>query len=189
MDIEKLKSAIESLLFVSGEPVKISKISKICGAQKAEVENALMALSAEYSARQSGLTIVRSGDEVQMATSSENAEFVEQLVKGEFQESLTPASLEVLSIVAYRGPVTRADIESIRGVNSSFTLRNLLLRGLVGREENPKDARSYIYNISIEFLKHLGIDSAQKLPEYENLSQDARMQSIVDNQESLANSQ
>ncbi|MCX6765620.1 MAG: SMC-Scp complex subunit ScpB [Candidatus Moranbacteria bacterium] len=179
MEINKLKSIIESLLFVSGEPVKLSRLAKITQALKPEVENALMMLSAEYSTKKSGLILVRSGDEVQMATQPDNAQFVKQLIRGELQESLSSAALEVLSIVAYRGPITRSEIESIRGVNCTYTLRNLLLRGLVRREENPKDARGYIYQISFDFLKVLGMDDVKKLPDYERLSSDERVQSII----------
>lgn len=179
MDIDKLKSIIESLLFISGEPVKISKMARIIDVPKAEVENALMILRGEYESQEKGMAIIRKGDEVQMATNPENAGFIEQLIKGELQESLSSAALEVLSIAAYRGPITRANIEAVRGVNSSFTLRNLLLRGLLTREINPKDARSYIYEISFDFLKHLGIDDIKKLPEYDNLAQDSRLDAII----------
>ncbi len=181
MEKDKLKSILESLLFVSGEPVMVSRLAKISGAPKAEIENAVMILSGEYESRERGLRIIKKGDEIQLASNPENASFAEQLVKGELQESLSPAASEVLSIIAYRGPITRAGIEAIRGVNCTYTLRNLLLRGLVDREENPKDARSYVYKITFDFLKHLGIDDIKKLPEYENLSNDSRIQSITDN--------
>ncbi len=179
MELEKLKSIIESLLFISGEPIKISRLAKITGTGKPEVENALMMLSADFNSQKRGVTIIKKEDEVQMATNPDNAVFAEQLVKGELREPLTPAALEVLSIAAYRGPITRADIETIRGVNCSYTLRNLLLRGLVDRQDNPKDARSYIYRITFDFLKHLGIDDIKKLPEYESLSRDSRLDAIV----------
>lgn len=181
MEAEKLKSIIESLLFISGEPLKISRLAKIIGVPKAETENAIMVLSGEYEAQKRGIRMIRKGEEIQLVTDPGNAGFMEQLIKGELQESLSPASLEVLSIVTYRGPITRSDIEAVRGVNCTYTLRNLLLRGLVTREENPKDARGYIYEASFDFLKHLGIDDIKKLPEYESLSRDSRIQSITYN--------
>lgn len=180
MDQEKLKSIIESLLFISGEPTKISRIAKITGAPKPEVENAVMMLQAEYAGGR-GMVIIKKEDEVQMATSPENSSFISDLVKSEIQENLSRAALEVLSIVAYRGPITRMDVEAIRGVNSSFTLRSLLIRGLVERIENPKDSRGYLYKISFEFLKKLGIDSIGKLPDFETLSSDSRIDSIIQN--------
>lgn len=179
MDQEKLKSAIESILFIGGEPVKLTRIAKITGAPKPEIENAIMALQGEYSGKKGGLILIKKDDEVQMATSSENALFVDQLVKSEIQENLSKASLEVLSIVAYRGPIARVDIEAIRGVNCSFTVRALTMRGLLERNENPNDGRGYLYKISFDFLKKLGLDSVDKLPDYEKLSQDGRIDSII----------
>lgn len=183
MDQEKLKSIIESLLFTSGEPVKVSRLVKITESSKPEVENAILALSNDYASRKSGLVVVRKEKEVQLATNPDNAKYAEQLIKGVLQESLSAAAIEVLSIIAYRGPITRMNIESIRGVSCSYTLRNLLLRGLVTREENPKDARGYIYSISFEFLKNMGLTNLKELPDYENLSNDERIQSVISNQE------
>lgn len=177
MDLEKLKSTIESILFVSGEPVKISKISKISGRPKPEIENALMLLQSEYLNR--GLAIIKKEDMVEMATNPENSEYISELIKSEIQENLSQAALEVLAIVAYRSPITRAELESIRGVNSSFTIRSLLMRGLLERIENPKDNRGYLYKISFKFLEKLGIESVEKLPDWETLSKDARIDSII----------
>jgi len=89
--------------------------------------------------------------------------------------------LEVLSIVAYRGPISRMDVEAIRGVNCSFTLRSLLMRGLLERIDNPADNRSYLYKISFDFLKKMGVESVEKLPDFENLSKDDRIDSIINN--------
>ncbi|TAK94818.1 SMC-Scp complex subunit ScpB [Patescibacteria group bacterium] len=179
MDPNNLKSAVESVLFASGEPIKVSKLAKILNVDKPEMENALMQLGAEYVGKSAGITLVKSGDEVQLATNPANAEFVSQMMKSELQEDLSQAALEVLSIIAYRSPVTRSDIELIRGVNCSYTLRNLLLRGLIERKDNPKDNRGYIYVVSFEFLKKLGLESIEKLPDYETLSKDDRIDSIV----------
>jgi segregation and condensation protein B len=182
MEIEKTKSAIESILFVSGEPMKISKISKIIEVSKEDVENALMLLNGDYSSQKRGITILRKEDEVQMATSPDNAEYADKVVKSDLQEALSNAALEVLSIIAYRGPISRTEIEAIRGVNCTYTLRNLLMRGLIERIDNPKDLRGYVYKISFEFLKKLGIDNVDKLPDFDNLSQDSRVDSVI-NQE------
>lgn len=182
MEQNKLKSAVESLLFVSGEPIKISKLVKLTGALKPEVENALMMLITAYESQGNGLRIVKKDDQVQMTTSPDNAPYVQQLVEGELQEDLSTASLEVLSIIAYRGPITRANIEAVRGVNCSYTLRNLLIRGLVERNDNPKDARGYVYGISFEFLKKLGINDIKNLPNYDEMSKDERVDNIISNQ-------
>lgn len=179
MEISKLKSIVESLLFLSGEPLKIVKIAKICESPKAEVERAIMILQGEYASAKRGIILVKKEDEAQLATNSENFSFVDQLAKSEMQESLSKAALEVLSIVAYKGPITRAEIESIRGVNCSFTLRSLMMRGLLARTDNPKDGRGYLYKISFEFMKKMGIESIDKLPDYQELSQDPRIESVT----------
>ncbi len=169
MDPEKLKSIIESILFVSGEPMKILKLANITDATEAEVEEAIIKLNEEY-ANGRGLRIIKIKDTIQMVSNPDNAEFVAELVKSEIQENLSQAALEVLSIVAYRGPITRVEIEAIRGVNCSFTLRALLIRGLIDRTENIKDNRRYLYNISFDFLKKLGVDSVEKLPDWEEMN-------------------
>jgi segregation and condensation protein B len=181
MELEEIKSAVESLLFISGEPIRISKIAKIIEVPKRYVENALMVLAGDYSSQKRGISILRKEDEVQMATSPDNAKYVDKIVKSDLQETLSNASLEVLSIVAYRSPISRAEIEAIRGVNCTYTLRNLLMRGLIERIDNPKDLRGYLYKISFEFLKKLGIDNVNKLPDYENLNKDSRIESVISN--------
>jgi len=181
MELERLKSAIESLLFISGEPMKITKLAKIIEVSKGDIENALMILTGDYSSQNRGIAIIRKEDEVQMATSSDNAGFVDKVVKSDLQESLSNASLEVLSIVAYRGPISRMEIEAIRGVNCTYTLRNLLMRGLIERIDNPKDLRGYVYKISFEFLKKLGIDDVKKLPDFDVLNKDERIGNVINN--------
>ena len=179
MNQEKLKSAIESILFLSGEPVSLAKIAKITGNDVSEVDQIVTGLQDEYAAAKRGIVILRKEQEVQMATDPENAQIIDQLVKSEIQENLSKAGLEVLSIIAYRGPITRVEVEAIRGVNCSFTVRSLMMRGLLERIENPKDNRGYLYKISFDFLKKLGIDSIDKLPDYETLSKDDRIDSII----------
>lgn len=179
MEQDKLKSIIESVLFMHGEPVKLARLQKITGALKPEVENTLMILSTEYATQGKGLRIVTKDDCVQLVTAPENAAYIQQLIEGELQETLSNSALEVLSVVAYRGPITRSEIEAIRGVNCSYTLRSLLMRGLIERNDNPKDARGYVYAISFEFLKKLGLENIKTLPDYAELSQDARLDSLL----------
>ena len=181
MEQEKLQSIIESIFFVSGEPIKKSKLVKILsGKAKAEdIEKTLEALEKKYTDNSSGLMLLKKGDEIQIVSSPGNAEYIEQLVKSELQDSLSNAAMEVVSIVAYRGPIAKSEIEAIRGVNCSYTLRNLLLRGLIERNDNPRDNRGYVYSISFDFLKKIGIDDVKKLPEYGTLSVDERINSII----------
>lgn len=159
-----LKSAIESILFIQGEPLAVSRIAKAAGAEKREVEEVLAELQGEY--RERGIRIVQNGDEWQFATSSDNQEIVRRFTASDLEDDLTRASMEVLAIIAYKGPISRANIEYLRGVDSSYVIRNLLIRGLVSREENPKDRRSYIYRVAADFLNHIGAESLEALPRY-----------------------
>jgi segregation and condensation protein B len=180
MEMEKLKSIIESILFVCGEPVKISKIVKAVEEPKPEIENALLMLQNDY-AKKRGLSLVVNNEMVQMVSSAENSQYVSAFVKGEMQDNLSQAALEVLSIIAYKGPIGRAGIEMIRGVNSSYTLRSLLMRGLVEREESSNDNRAYVYKVSFDFLRKLGLNNVDQLPDWNELSQDKRIENVLGN--------
>lgn len=160
-----LKSAIETILFAYGEPMSPENLAKLTGVKKEEVIEAMTALKTDYEGR--GFVILEKDGTYELGSNPDNAGFIEKLVKSEFSEELTRAAVETLAIVAYRGPITRAEIEYLRGVNSSFILRNLLMRGLVERIENPKDARSYLYRISFDFLKYMGVSKIENLPGYE----------------------
>lgn len=160
-----LKSAIESILFIQGEPMAVSRLAKTVGAGKREIEEALAELQTEY--RERGIQLVQNADEWQFATNPENRDLVQRFVSNDLTDDLTRASLEVIAIIAYKGPISRANIEYLRGVDSSYVLRNLLIRGLVTREENPKDRRSYLYRIATNFLTYIGASNLEALPHYE----------------------
>ena len=179
MENDKLMSVIESILFVSGEPIKLNKLVKILSINIQEIEKILESLNEKYAQSMSGLMLLRREEEVQLVSKSENTEFIESLVKSELQDSLSNAAMEVVSIIAYRGPVSKAEIEEIRGVNCAYTLRSLLLRGLIERNDNPRDNRGYVYAVSFDFLKKLGVSDVKKLPEYATLSVDSRINSII----------
>lgn len=163
----KLISEIEALLFIYGEPLEIKKLAKILDLKEAEAKEGLGLLEEELKREERGLVLVQDKNKVQLATKPEFAKLLENITKQEFSEELTPAALETLSIIAYSGPITRADMEFIRGVNSSFTLRALLMRGLVEREVDPKRANAYLYRASFELLRHLGLSKNTDLPEYQ----------------------
>jgi segregation and condensation protein B len=181
METAKLISALESLLFISGEPLSYGRLEKTLAASKDELRAAAEALAKRYADdAASGLIILFEGSQVAMATKPENAAHVEAFTKSALTESLSKAALEVLAIIAYRAPVTRAEIDAIRGVNCSFTLRNLLLRGLIDREGNPDDSRGYIYRPAFRFLEVLGLSKTSDLPDFEALSQDERLTMILE---------
>lgn len=159
-----LASQLESILLLSGEPISTDRLVRVLKSTKKEIEEALRDLAVHYEKR--GIRVISAHGAWQFGTAPENAKIIEDFVKSEFSEELSKAALETLSVIAYKGPLTRAQIEYIRGVNSSFSIRNLMLRGLVERIDNPKDARSYLYRVSIDFLKHLGLASIEELPEW-----------------------
>ena len=166
-----LASILESILFAAGDPVGLKKLSALADVPEAEARKALADLEDDYKHR--GLALVQKDGAYQLGTRPENSSFIERLKKSARSEDLSRASLETAAIIAYKGPVTRADIEYIRGVNCSFALQNLLLRGLIEREERPGDARAYVYRVSMEFLKHLGIANTEDLPGYAELKNES----------------
>src|SRR3989344_4897557 len=103
---------------------------------------------------------------VELVSSSEAAPFIEKLIKSDFDEDLSQAALETLAIISYRGPVSRAQVEDIRGVNCSFILRALSIRGLIERKENPEDHRSHLYQVSFDFLRQMGVSKLEDLPNF-----------------------
>ena len=161
-----LKSIIETILFVHGEPILVSALAKFAAASEEEVLATLRVLQNES---ERGIIVLEKDGQFQLGSRPENAQYVETLMKSEFSEELSRAALETITIIAYKGPLTRIQIEFIRGVNSSFTLRNLAMRGLVERAENPKDARAPLYRVSFDFLKHFGLTKIEELPEFETL--------------------
>jgi segregation and condensation protein B len=173
-----LKSSIESLLFVSGEPIKLAKIAKICEVSKDDVAREIETLNADYSSSESGFFIIQKDDSVQLATNPRNSEVVSRLVNGELQSDLSRSALEVLAIIAYRGPITRMQIDTVRGVNCSYVLRGLMVKGLIERKETA-DIRGYLYEISFDFLKSLGIAHVQELPDWEDLSKNEKVEELL----------
>ena len=164
--MNNLAAKIEALLYIYGESMDIGRIAGTLKAEMDEVTEALKELGENLKSEERGLFLVREKDKVQLTTKPEFAKLLEDVVKEELHESLTTAALETLSIVAYSGPMTRAELEYIRGVNSSFTLRNLLIRGLVSREIDPKRGNVYLYSPSFDLLRHLGVSQQQDLPEH-----------------------
>lgn len=163
-----LPAVIESILFVASKPVTLVQIAKATGFSLEEVEASLEELKVRYNTDESGIHVLVSADTVQMATNAEHAEMIASFMKDEIPEELTKAQLETLTVIAYRGPITRPELELIRGVNCSVILRNLLIRGLVEEREGVQDILP-TYLLSTEALRHLGVVSPEALPSYEAL--------------------
>ena len=175
---EKLKSQLESVLLVSSKPISFSKLSEIIGEKKEAVESKLDELSREYEESARGLRLLINNNQAQLVSSPENAKLVQGYLKDELSGELTKPSLETLTIITYREPITKAELEQIRGVNCSLILRNLLIRGLVEAEYNRQRGATE-YSITMDFLKYLGINSVKELPDYEKLNSDENLRKLL----------
>lgn len=162
-----LDAQLEAVLFWKGEPVSLKRLAEILEKDEAAIVAALADLETRIAG--SGLTIVRNNDEVMLGTSKEASGLIEKLTKEELVRDLGKAGLETLSIVLYKGPIARRDIDYIRGVNSNFILRNLMIRGLVEKVENPKDQRSFLYRPTFDLLSFMGLNAIKDLPEFETV--------------------
>ncbi len=169
-DQDKKIAELEALLFIHGEPIEVDKIEKILGLVGGEGESLVKQLSEDLKAGGRGLRLVFDGEKAQMVTKPEFAKILEDFVKEELSADLTPAGLEALSIISYLGPISRSRLEYLRGVNSTFTLRSLMLRGFIARAQDPKRANAYLYRASFDLFKHLGIGGPKDLPEYEKFN-------------------
>ncbi|MCK8825724.1 SMC-Scp complex subunit ScpB [Fuchsiella alkaliacetigena] len=168
--VENKKALVEALLFMAAEPIEVAEISKVSDLTAVEIEEALEQLEQDYQDHNRGMELIQIGEGFRLQTKPQYATYVEELYQPEVEKSLTPASLETLTIVAYKQPVTRAEIEDIRGVNVEKALRTLQKKDLVtklGRKDtigNP-----IIYGTSDKFLEYFGLEDLSQLPEPEEL--------------------
>lgn len=156
-----LDIAIEGVLFYRGTPVKKAELIKLFSCTDEDLETALQSLKDRLTS--GALRLIQTEREVQMVTASELDELIESIRKDELRRDIGKAGAETLAVVLYKGPVTRADIDRIRGVNSAFILRNLLVRGLV---ERTPEGKTHTFDVTPELLAHLGITNKLELPEY-----------------------
>ncbi len=173
MEQEQLIKTLEALLFVAAKPFSAKELAKILELEVPTIQSALDALAEEK--KDDGIILLSNNNEYQLATNSRYSTQVKNFLNAELREKLTDATVEVLAIIAYRQPISKAEIEAIRGVNSQYSLRNLLMRGLIEKVSNPSDARSFLYQTTTEFLIHLGLASVKDLPEFEKLVEQIKL--------------
>ena len=161
MDLEQ---KIEAILFFKGEPISRKRLSEFLGVGQLEVNSALDKLKENLKCR--GIVLQEKDDEVTLGTAADFSELIEKLQKEELNKELSKAALETLSIVLYKNGVSRSLIDYIRGVNSSFTLRALSIRGLIEKSIDPEDNRRFIYKPTFELLSFMGVKSVEELPDY-----------------------
>lgn len=162
----KLEQTLEAILFAGAKPFSVKKLSELADAGKDDVEAALASLAESCGSR--GIMLQRAGSDVQLVTQPEASELVAKVVRDETLGELTRASLEALTILAYRGPMTRPELEQIRGIQSALILRNLMLRGLVEEKEDKRLGQA-LYGVTFDFIRHLGLSSVEDLPDYEDM--------------------
>ena len=164
-----MKAIIEGLLFLSGEDgLTIEDISNIVEKDITEVKEVIKDLFNDYTSDERGIQLEYLGDHFKLTTKKEHKEYYKKLATVEENSILSGSSLETLAIIAYNAPITRVDIDNIRGVNSSYVVRKLLLKGLieeVGRSESP--GRPRLYNVTPRFLDYFGLGSIDELPKIE----------------------
>ncbi len=166
MDNEKpLEQKIEALLFWKGEPVTRKWLSQALGITEGMVNDGILALEEKLKDR--GLSLLIKEDEITLGTRKDFSDLIEKVTKEELSRDIGRAGVETLAIVLYKGPISRRDIDYIRGVNSNFILRNLMIRGLVEKVTNENDQRSFLYKPTFDLLSHLGIEKIEMLPEFE----------------------
>ena len=159
----QLAGLVESLLFVAPDPVRITALASALEEPAERIEEALAHLSDLQHDR--GVQVQRARDRVQLVSSPDSAPYIERFLGLDLVVKLSPAALETLAIIAYRQPVTRAQIDEWRGVNSDGVLRTLLHRGLVEQGERLEQAgRPFHYHTTFDFLQHFGLQSLEDLP-------------------------
>lgn len=159
-----LTERIEAVLFALGRSLSRADLSELLDASAKDVSAALAELAAMQVGR--GVVLVDDGKSVELRTAASVSDTVERIRRDEYTKDIGRAGLEILAAILYRGPLTRSEIDFIRGVNSSQSVRNLLMRGLIRRMPNPKDERSFLFEPTTELLSTLGVTHSSDVPEY-----------------------
>ena len=159
-----LAAKIEALLFTEGGSLSLKKIASLLKVKEPEVKAALEQLGQRL--QDGALTLIHTDTEATLAVAQSVSPTIREAYQSELEKDIGEAGLEVLAIVLYRGQSTRAQIDYIRGVNTSSTIRTLLSRGMLERVGNPEDGREYLYRPTVELLTHLGINNSNDLPEH-----------------------
>lgn len=169
---------VEALLFVSARPLTLEKIAKLMKAGKEEVRLVLEELQKTLAGDSRGVRLLKAGSSWQLVTSPATAKLIGAYLKEEVSGELTKPSLEALSIISYRGPIAKSEIEQIRGVNCSLIIRNLLMRGFI-EEVRERGVPFPKYQVTPEFLSYLGVTNVEELPNYESLNKNVALESFL----------
>ena len=180
-----LQGRIESILFVAGEPVAVKDLARALQMDEGSLRKELDRIGDEYDFNQRGFMLKRFGNHVQLGTRPLYADAVVRLLQPVQQQSLTQAAMETLAVVAYKQPVTRAEVEQVRGVKCDYSLQSLMIKGLI-QEVGRKDTigRPILYGTTDEFLSHFGLRDLTDLPPMpENPNEEKSTQSDASEEE------
>ena len=185
MNKSELEPAIEAVLFASGEPVAVERLASVLLCERGDIIEAAQSLADKYKFEKRGINLIRLDDAFQLCSSPQYSDIIRLALETRKQPQLGQSALEVLSIVAYYQPVTRAYIEQVRGVDCGYTVGLLLDRGLIeqaGRLQAP--GRPMLYKTTQGFLRTFGVASLEELPEMPNLdtenSEENKLQIAID---------
>ncbi len=161
-----LSKILEAILFVSGEPLQIAALATALEVTELEVSAAADELASDYDYNRRGICLKRFGSHIQLSTRADYAPQIEKLLQPVQKQSLSQAALETLAVVAYKQPVTKLEIEAVRGVKCDYSVQSLVNKGLiqeVGRKETL--GRPILYGTTDTFLSHFGLSSLEDLPQ------------------------
>ncbi|MFH1253394.1 MAG: SMC-Scp complex subunit ScpB [Candidatus Uhrbacteria bacterium] len=173
-----LTTTLEAILFAAAKPLDLKVLAKALNTNHETLREAVEALKAVRNQETSGIHLIEQEGKIQLVTNPTAAEAVKLFAKEDMGGELTKASLETLTIIAYRGPMTKPEIEQIRGINCTLILRNLLVRGLI--EEKDDVAKLLpVYSVSLDLMRHLGIHQVSELPEFENFHNNPQIDQMI----------
>lgn len=184
----ELSGKITSLLFASPRALSIRRLAELTKAEPAAVEAALDELAQQFNTEHQGINLVRHGSTAQLVTNPLNSQLVTAYLKEEQAGELTRPALETLTIIAYRGPISKIQLDTIRGVNCALILRNLMIKGLV-EAKTHKDKYQTSYQVSLEFVRYLGLNQVSDLPDYEKLNRDENLEHLLNPQTTVTEEQ
>lgn len=173
-----LKRNIESLLFVASKPLSVKKLAQLTQSNPEEVARIITELQQDYNVAERGIQLQRHAQQAQFVSNPLSAKLVAAYLKDELTGELTDPAIETLTIVAYRGPITKSELDQIRGVNCSLILRHLLIKGLVETTEDQEQMVTR-YSVSFDFLRFLGLRSIEELPDYQQLRNDENLRQLL----------
>lgn len=170
--MNEYQQKIESLLFIKNQPLSYKWLARILGISISTIKDEINAMEPFY--KQRGIQLALMDDEVCLVTNNEFASFLQEITKEEEAKDLSKQAMETLAIIVYKGKVTKAEIDYIRGVNAMYILRNLLIRGLIVKKTNQDDKRNPWYQPSLDLLSYLNINKLEDLTEYHTIQEQLR---------------